>query len=137
MTAVRHVEVGTASGSTITVRRRSVNADRPQGLVLDADHDLEVNGVTAQRIVLWSDTAPTEVAITTTAAGTIRFWNVWRDDELVQAWQGGARIDVDDAGDDLGLACHDGHRDRGVDLDVRISFDRAWTQPDAAPGEPA
>lgn len=130
MTVIRHVEVGTAADTTITVHRLHASADRPQGLVVDADHDLTVNDVTATRVVLWADRAPDAVEVRTSDAGAVRFWNVWREGELVQAWQGQAAIEVDDAGDDLGLRCHDGHDGDGVDLDVRITFDRAWTQPE-------
>lgn len=133
MTAIRHVEVGIAADTTITVRRVHATDARPQGLVIDADHDLSVADVTAPRVVLWADRAPAEVEVLTGDAGSVRFWNVWREDHLVQAWQGEARIEVDDEGDDLGLRCHDGHGDHGVDLEVRIAFDRAWTQP-ADPG---
>ncbi|GJM36745.1 MAG: hypothetical protein DHS20C19_01120 [Acidimicrobiales bacterium] len=115
---------------TVTLARAT--DARAQGLVVDADHDLGVNDITAKRVVLWSDTAPDVVEIRTSDRGAVRFWNVWRDDELVQSWQGVSRIEVDDDGEDLGLACHDGHGDGGVDLEVRVSFDRAWTQPESA-----
>ncbi|MDW3217311.1 MAG: hypothetical protein R8F63_01750 [Acidimicrobiales bacterium] len=132
MSAVRHIEVGTASDCTMTVTRTASTDARPQGLVVDADHDLDVHGITAKRVVLWSDRAPEVVEIRTSEPGAVRFWNVWRENDLVQAWQGESHIDVDDDGEDLGLACHDGHGDRGVDLGVRVAFDRAWTQPESA-----
>lgn len=132
MTTTHHVEVGAPSDCTLTITRAQATDARPQGLVVDADHDLDVNGVTAKRVVLWSDGAPDVVEVRTSERGLVRFWNVWREGELVQAWQGESRIEVDDDGEDLGLACHDGHGDGGVDLEVRVSFDRAWTQPEPA-----
>lgn len=132
MTGRRHVVVGTAADTTITVTRTHAATTPPQGLVLDADHPLRVGGIEAARIVLWADTAPDEAAVTTTGAGDLRIWNVWRDGDLIQAWEGEARLEVDDDGDDLGLSCHDGHGDPEPTLVVRLAFDRAWTQPAAS-----
>lgn len=129
MTEQKFVVVGTAADTTITLRRDSASTERAQGLVLDADHDLTVGDVMAPRIVLWTDTAPETLDITTGDAGDLRIWHVWRDGDLLQAWEGDARIEVDDEGDDLGLVCHDGHGGGEPDLVVRLSFDRAWTQP--------
>lgn len=129
MTEQKYVIVGTAADTTITVTRESASADRPQGLVLEADDDLRVGNVAAARIVLWADSAPGQVEVTTGESGDLRMWNVWRDGEIIQAWEGEARIDVDDDGDDLGLRCHDGHGGRGPELVVRLRFDRSWTQP--------
>ena len=129
MSAQLFVVVGTATDTTITVSRSSATAARPQGLVLDADHELDVGGVKATRIVLWSDTAPETTTVVTGEAGELRIWNVWRDGDLTQAWHAAASLIVDDEGDDLGLSCTDGHDGGGPDLEVRLSFDRAWTQP--------
>jgi hypothetical protein len=129
MTARPFVTVGTAAETTISITRGMASSIRPQGLVLDADHPLEVAGTRAGRIVLWADRAPEQTTVVTTDAGEIRIWHVWRDGDLIQAWQPGSSMIVDDDGDDLGLSCHDGHGADGVDLDVRLSFDRAWTQP--------
>jgi hypothetical protein len=129
MSDQKFVIVGTAAETTITVTRESASSERPQGLVLEADHELWVGDVASTRIVLWADTAPGEVSLTTSEAGDLRMWNVWRDGDLLQAWEGDARIIVDDEGEDLGLACHDGHAGDAPDLVVRVGFDRAWTQP--------
>jgi phosphodiesterase/alkaline phosphatase D-like protein len=125
----KYVVVGTAAETTITVTRESASTERSQGLALEADHELCVGDIAATSLVLWADTAPEMIEITTGDAGHLRMWNVWRDGDLIQAWEGGARIDVDDEGDDLGLVCHDGHGGNGPDLVIRLSFDRAWTQP--------
>jgi hypothetical protein len=128
---VSHVVVGTTADTTITVTRSHALAARPQGLVLEADQPLEVADTSAPKIVLWAHTAPAVTHVRTTAAGEIRIWHVWRDGELIQSWTGGAGMEIDDRGDDLGLRCHDGHPGDGPDLEVRLSFDRAWTQPAA------
>lgn len=129
MTDQKYVAVGTAAETTITVTREAASAGRPQGLVLAADHELRVGDIETATLVLWADTSPEEVEITTGDAGDLRMWNVWRDGDLIQAWEGDARIEVDDGGDDLNLACYDGHAGHEPDLVVRLSFDRAWTQP--------
>lgn len=129
MSDQKYVIVGTAAETTITVTREAASTVRSQGLVLDADHELRVGDVEATNLVLWADTSPAELEITTGDAGDLRMWNVWRDGDLIQAWEGDARIDVDDEGDDLSLVCHDGHAGDGPDLIVRLRFDRAWTQP--------
>lgn len=129
MTDQKFVVVGIAAGTTITISREASSSDRPQGLVLEADHGLSVGEVEASRLVFWADTAPAEVEVQAGDAGDLRVWNVWREGDLIQAWEGPARIDVDDDGEDLGLSCHDGHAGGGPDLVVRMSFDRAWTQP--------
>lgn len=123
------VVVGTAAGTTITVTRESSTDERPQGIVLDADNPLRVGDVESSRLVLWSDSAPAQVEVHSDDAGDLRIWHVWRDGDLIQAWEGKARLEVDDAGDDLALECHDGHGAADADLVVRLQFDRAWTQP--------
>lgn len=128
MTNRKFIAVGTAAETTVTVTRERASGDTTQGLVLEADHQLTIGDVSSARMVLWSDTAPVHVEIVTGDAGDLRMWNVWREEELIQAWEGPARIDVDDEGDDLGLECHDGFGSDQPGLCVRISFDRAWTQ---------
>lgn len=123
------VVVGTAAETTITVSRESSTSERPQGLVLDADEPLRVGDIEANRLVLWADSAPDTVEVLTGESGDLRIWHVWRDGDLIQAWEQAARLEVDDEGDDLGLVCHDGHGGSDADLVVRLHFDRAWTQP--------
>lgn len=129
MTRRHHVEVGVAADTTVTVTRHAATERRPQGLVLDADHTLRVGACEAHRIVLWNTSAPAVVDVATTAAGSLRVWNVWRDGDLTQAWQGEADIAVVDEGESLHLRCSDGHPGPGGDLVVELRFDRAWTQP--------
>ncbi|MEQ8839986.1 MAG: hypothetical protein RIB98_03320 [Acidimicrobiales bacterium] len=136
MSPVTHMTIGVAADTTITVERESHTSQRPQGLALEADHPLRVGSVEASHVVLWTDTSPERVEVRTTDAGDLRIWNVWRDSDLIQAWVGDARIVIDDHGDDLGLQCHDGHPGVEPDLVVRLSFDRAWTQPATDHDEP-
>lgn len=129
MTARAFLTVGTGAETTITVTRTAATTDRPQGLVFDADHPLHVGAHTAPKIVLWADRCPETVEILTSEAGDIRIWHVWRDGDLIQAWESDASMTVDDGGDTLELSCTDGHDGPGPDLVVGLSFDRAWTQP--------
>ena len=126
-----YVVVGIAADTTITIVRESASAARPQGLVLDADHPMTVGEKETACLVLWADTSPERVEVRTSEAGELRMWHVWREGDLVQAWEGEARIVVDDSGDDLGLRCHDSFPGTEVDLVARLAFDRAWTQPES------
>ena len=93
----KYVIIDTAAGTRIGVRRLGCTDDRPQGLVLEADHPLVAESTEASRLVLWSDTAPDLASVKTTAAGQLRIWHVWRDGDLIQAWECDAYIDFDDA----------------------------------------
>ncbi len=123
------VVVGTAADTTITITREQAAGTHPQGLVCEADHPMTIADTEATRLVLWADTAPEAAEITTSEPGELRIWHVWRDGDLIQAWEGDAHIDVDDEGDDLELRCFDNTDDHEPSLVVRVGFDRAWTQP--------
>ncbi len=129
MARTSHIVVGTAADTTVTVSRIGEPGPRPQGLVFEADQPLVVDEVRSTRIVLWDHRAPAEVSVRTTAAGEVRIWHVWQDGDLIQAWINDAGIELDDSGDDLELRCYDAHPGSQPDLEARIGFDRAWTQP--------
>ena len=119
--SINHFQMTTEAHTAITVYRLGASNTRSQGLVIDADNTLNVNGIKETTIVLWADTSPEKVEIQTTEAGSVRFWHAWRDGDLVQAWQGHAHIEVErDEG--LRIRCRDGHGNPHVDLDVRIEF---------------
>ena len=129
MSDLKYVSVGTAAETTVTITRTSASSDRPQGLVCEADHPLTVGEAESTRLVLWADSAPETTTIVTSEAGDLRMWNVWREGDLIQAWEGTAHIELDDEGDDLGLTCFDARAGSDATLELRVSFDRAWTQP--------
>ncbi len=112
----------------ITAKRVAHNGQRPEGLVLESSTPIEVAGVKAKRIALWSDTAP-EVVELTASAGRLMIWNVWRDDEIEHAWVGWAgirRTDHEDTpGEDrITLHCSDGHPPSGpVGIEVDLTFE--------------
>jgi hypothetical protein len=124
-----HIVVGTAAGTTVTVSRTGEPGPRPQGLVFEADEPLIVEELRSTRVVLWDHCAPAEVTLHTTGAGEVRIWHVWQDGDLIQAWIRDAGIELDDSGGDLALRCYDAHPGSDPDLEARIGFDRAWTQP--------
>ena len=64
----------------LTIIRRSAGG-RPQGLVIDTDQPCRVGDVESTTIVLWSDTAPTEVTLTA-PAGRLTISHVWRDGDV-------------------------------------------------------
>ena len=62
---------------------------------------LEVADTKAKDIVLWRDTAPSEVTIKCSGRGVreILVWNCWRDDRgITRAWIGNAGMQLDDTG---------------------------------------
>lgn len=108
--------------ATLTITRRRANAERPQGLVLDADEPMTIGDRTASALILWSDTAPAEVAIAV-APGRISVSHAWRDGDIVHAWTGWAGIIRHDDPDDPNttrLAASDGHGSISADLEVDI-----------------
>jgi hypothetical protein len=120
--------------SVVTVRRRRASDARPQGLGLEADEPFTIGEHTANRMVLWSDTAPDDVEVHV-PAGRLSLWNVWRDDGAVHAWIGWAgirRVELDDADADFGirLLATDGHDDTDVDLDVEVLISGAGAETD-------
>ncbi|MFT5200849.1 MAG: hypothetical protein ACI9C1_000214 [Candidatus Aldehydirespiratoraceae bacterium] len=130
MTERSFITLGTAADTTITVHRERSSDGAVQGLAFEAEHPLTIGDQEATRIVLWCDTAPETVQIVTGPAGPLYIWNVWRTASLIQAWEGDARIEVEDEGEDLGLRCYDGLGHATPTLEARIGFDRSWTQPD-------
>lgn len=85
-----------------------------QGLELKvAGGILSANGVEADSIVLWADTAPIAVPIEVRAQpdgpGSLKVWNVWRGKSGVKhAWIGNAGMRVTWAGGTVTLRCSDG-----------------------------
>ena len=122
------IAIGVAAETTITITRSTTELTRPQALVLVAEHPLHVGDTASTSLALWSDTSPPTTTVLTSDAGALHIANAWRVDGLLCSHEGAWRIEVDDDGDDLGLRCIDGFDD-GPPLEVRLSFDRAWTQP--------
>lgn len=108
--------------SIVTVRRISASSDRRQGLALDADEPLSINGIDKPRLVLWADSAPDEVEAEA-AAGRLTLWNVWEADGAAHAWVGAAGILLDTDDDEVTrLRASDGMGEFDVDLEVEITI---------------
>ena len=108
----------------LRIDRIRATTSRRQGLVLDADVDLIVDGRGAPRLVLWSDSAPETVDIEVDGPTEIRVWNVWSDHGMTQAWVGWASIHVETDDEVTRLTCTDGHThsaDEPADLVVELT----------------
>ena len=71
---------------------------------------IEVNGQQHSEIVLWADTSPQELSIIVSckSACELKAWNVWRVDDLTQAWVGNAGLVVEEINEGFTLRCSDG-----------------------------
>jgi hypothetical protein len=114
----------------VTVRREIHSDIRDQGLLLWHRRTMRVGDVSAKELVLWSTTAPNEVAISV-PAGLLVVWNVWRDSGAMHGLLGDAEIrefELPDGG--LMLECSDGYAPReSTDLRVELHFDPPLTDP--------
>lgn len=116
--------------SELSVKREAVKSLRPEGLRLKAlDGELNIEGMTYNEVVLWSDTSPEIVTVqfkpATLGVMGVRIWNVWRDQMgVMQAWIGDAGMIVDEIAKDLMvLRCSDGFAPPDFSgLVVRISI---------------
>lgn len=117
-----------SSGTRICVRRASVTDGAVQGLCLKvANGFLIVNGQRQEDIVLWSDTAPSNVEVICEPRGSLgefRAWNCWRDSEgTMHAWTGDAGIVIEEIDGKVRLHCSAGnHPFTPSDLVVEFTF---------------
>lgn len=119
------VELTVPAPISLNFVRVVARADRPQGLVIDTTgHPVSVETCELERVILWSDTAPTKVALDIDGPGpvTLRLWNTWRDGDTAHAWVGWAAIKLETEGSALTFRCSDGHDDGGFD-DLVIEVD--------------
>lgn len=107
--------------SALTIRFVSAKLEPVQGLRLKIRGGVfDVEGTATDDMVLWQDTAPTEVpvGIRWNAKGTrsLRIWNAWRVNDVTQAWLGnaGMRVTPGDSGV-LVFRCSDGEDEPDFD----------------------
>lgn len=121
------VRVPVRKGSVVTVSRRQATTDRPQGLKIGVDTgNLEVNGVEAPAVVLWSTTAPDKVELTVTGEGatSIDVWNCWSMGGVDSAWIGNAGMVTKATATGMVLRCSDGIGPADFsDLEIELSVD--------------
>jgi hypothetical protein len=105
-------------------------SDRPQGVFLNAEGgQLEIEGQTMTKAVLWADTAPPAVLVRVVprrpGPTTLSLWNVWRTgrgDER-DYWTGDAGLAVESSGDGrIVIAASDGASPPNFD-DLRVAID--------------
>lgn len=67
-----------AEGQAVSLEFLGGEGDWRQGVWLATEGELEVDGVTAPQLVLWSDTSPPVVEVKVNATdGLLRLYNVW------------------------------------------------------------
>lgn len=97
---------------------------------------LVVNGHTARDLVLWEDTPPSEVEVFVRWHGSsdrsLRVWNCWERNGLIDAWTGNSGFRVEEAGDGVVvLRCSDGDGDpdfQNLVVSIQIELEVESTQ---------
>lgn len=112
----------------VRIRRVSAVESPTQALRLMVDGGtLFVNGQQLTDVVLWADTSPSIVEMEVQPKkrrATLKVWNAWRDDGVMQAWLGNAGMLVEDTAQGVLLRCSDGIGDADFsDLLVDLSFE--------------
>ena len=125
--------------AVLQLSRVSANAIRPQGIVVELSASaktgarLECNAACAERLTVWSHTAPdhVEIAVNTDRRATVCIWNTWRDPDGDHAWVGWAGMRRHMFADGRArLECSDGHPPGSFDdLVVDITIEGADQQP--------
>lgn len=82
--------------------------------------EIEVNGQRHSEIILWADTSPEEVPLSVVSKSScdLKIWNVWRTDDVVQAWVGDAGLIASQADGAIKLECSGG--DEGVNFSALV-----------------
>ena len=100
-----------AGRSSFLVRRLKAPAHPISGLRLKVVKGvLEVNNQHHSEIILWADTSPESVpfSVVSKTACELKMWNVWRVNDIVQAWVGNAGILITEEGNLTTLECSGG-----------------------------
>ncbi|HEY4372010.1 MAG TPA: hypothetical protein VGN52_08800 [Burkholderiales bacterium] len=103
-----HVEKGERN---LRIRRLASKQSPVQGIRIKMVKGLiEIYGRKYSEIVLWADTSPTvvDLKISSRSGGELRAWNVWKIDDITQAWIGNAGIRIAKEGGVVTLECSDG-----------------------------
>lgn len=105
----------------------AVSIEHPmQGVRLKVDKGkLLVNGKLVEDVVIWRDSAPSEIEIICHPkgeGGELRVWNCWRDkNDVMQAWVGNSGIVVEESERTALLRCSAGAGDFSPD-DMRVTI---------------
>lgn len=98
-------------GKTQFEVRRLGATDAALGLRIKIERGiLEVNGGQYQEIILWVETSPDVVHLNVLAKRdcVVKVWNVWRVDDVIQAWVGNAGMLIHDDDGVIRLECSSG-----------------------------
>lgn len=121
-------ERSVSPGAFFSIKRLAHSHKVVQGLRIKCNSGkLEVNGQSIVDVILWADTSPAEVTIKVVGKSetTVKFWNVWRFAEIMQAWVGNAGICIEENGSTVRLECSDGIGEPDFDdLVVEVDFGR-------------
>ncbi|MGI9624618.1 MAG: hypothetical protein ACR2PK_17430 [Acidimicrobiales bacterium] len=105
------VRIPVRDGATVRIIRKLVSPDRPQGLKLGLNRGvLDVNGVRAPAITLWSNTSPdhVELSVRGDQAKTLELWNCWSMGGVDTSWVGNAGIVTKTTATGMVIRCSDG-----------------------------
>ena len=93
------------------IRRLKVIDSPLQGLRIKVvGGEIEVNNQSHPEIILWADTSPESVIISVSSKNgcDLKIWNVWKIDDLTQAWVGNAGMVINEMGKVVTLECSGG-----------------------------
>ncbi|MCB0994519.1 MAG: hypothetical protein KDB21_05490 [Acidimicrobiales bacterium] len=105
------VRLPVRDGTVVRIARIRCNEQRPEALKLALDSGvLDVNGIQAAQIGLWSDTSPEEVVVRIRGeqASALDVWNAWLIGGVDTSWLGNAGIVSKAIPDGQALHCSDG-----------------------------
>lgn len=112
---------------SVNLRWLGTQSSVKQGIQIKLDRGtMEINGQVLSDIVLWEDTCPQEVSFQCTPKKntTLKIWNVWEVDGLVQAWVGNSGISISKDGGNIIMNCSDGTGDidfNNMKLEIKLS----------------
>lgn len=89
------VHVPVQDGARVRIERKSVGSHRPQALKVGLQKGvLDVNGMRAPAVALWSHTSPdvVEVVVRSGTPTTLDVWNAWSMGGVDSSWVGNAGI---------------------------------------------
>lgn len=132
------VRLQVRDGTLLRLVRIRCNEHRPEALKLAVnDGVLEVNGIQAAQIALWSDTSPEEVEVRVRGerATSIDVWNAWLIGGVDTSWLGNAGIVTKAAPNGQVLHCSDGvGAPDFTDLVVEVHVKHPTSEGAEAPG---
>ena len=101
------------------------SVERPlQGLRIDSETELKVNGRKGQGFVFWRNSAPREFDIECSPNSTLDVRNVWDNgDGVEQSWHGGAAFWLEMTGETIRLHANSTlQNDKCEDMTVELSW---------------